>query len=269
MSYVFDAPRVASLPVTGSSAALPRASHLLHRPQLRRPREGNGRDRRPLAAGVFLKPADAIVADGGDVAYPQATADLHHEVEMIVALAARRPRYRGRSRARARVRLRRRTRSDAPRPAGDRESQEPAVGFGEGVRSVRAGLGAAPRATTSRHPRAARLTLSVNGTLRQRADIADMIFTVPEIIHELSKLWELAPGDLIFTGTPAGVAALAARRSLSRRARRHRRARRRASFSDMPRASIGGAASPRPRLAHCNFLSSSRDAPHTRSLRVE
>jgi fumarylpyruvate hydrolase len=54
-----------------------------------------------------------------------------------------------------------------------------------------------------------RLTLSVNGTLRQRADIADMLMTVPEILHELSKLWELVPGDLVFTGTPAGVAALA------------------------------------------------------------
>lgn len=64
------------------------------------------------------------------------------------------------------------------------------------------------RADDVRHPRAARLTLSVNGMLRQRADIADMLFTVPEIIHELSKLWELVPGDLIFTGTPAGVAAL-------------------------------------------------------------
>jgi len=48
----------------------------------------------------------------------------------------------------------------------------------------------------------------VNGQLRQRADIADMLFTVPEIVHELSKLWTLTAGDLIFTGTPAGVAAL-------------------------------------------------------------
>ena len=44
--------------------------------------------------------------------------------------------------------------------------------------------------------------------MRQQADVAEMIFKVPEIIAELSKLWELAPGDLIFTGTPAGVAAL-------------------------------------------------------------
>ena len=69
-------------------------------------------------------------------------------------------------------------------------------------------MSALHRAADIRHPRAARLTLSVNGELRQRADIADMLFTVPEIIHELSRLWTLMPGDLVFTGTPSGVAAL-------------------------------------------------------------
>jgi fumarylpyruvate hydrolase len=58
------------------------------------------------------------------------------------------------------------------------------------------------------HPRQAQLSLDVNGERRQQAAIADMIFDVAAIIHELSKLWTLAPGDLLFTGTPAGVAAL-------------------------------------------------------------
>jgi fumarylpyruvate hydrolase len=58
------------------------------------------------------------------------------------------------------------------------------------------------------HPRHARLSLGVNGETRQDTDIADMIFPVPEIIAELSKLFELKPGDLIFTGTPAGVGPL-------------------------------------------------------------
>jgi fumarylpyruvate hydrolase len=64
-------------------------------------------------------------------------------------------------------------------------------------------------ATAIGHPSQARLTLAVNGALRQQGDIADMLFDVAAIIHELSMLWTLAPGDLIFTGTPAGVAALA------------------------------------------------------------
>jgi fumarylpyruvate hydrolase len=155
----------------------------------------------------FMKPADALVAEGGDVRYPQATADLHHEVEMIVALA-----------------------SGGKDIAVDR-AVEHVFGYGVGLDLTRRDLQAiaktkslpwdsakgfdnsAPvsalrRADATRHPRAARLTLSVNGSLRQRADIADMIFTVPEIIHELSKLWELVAGDVIFTGTPAGVGPL-------------------------------------------------------------
>ena len=64
------------------------------------------------------------------------------------------------------------------------------------------------RASETGHPRQARLSLEVNGAVRQDADIADMIFGVAEVIHELSLLFELHAGDLIFTGTPAGVAAL-------------------------------------------------------------
>ena len=58
------------------------------------------------------------------------------------------------------------------------------------------------------HPRAARLRLTVNGELRQEGDIADMLFGVADIVRELSKLFTLMPGDLVYTGTPAGVAAL-------------------------------------------------------------
>lgn len=59
------------------------------------------------------------------------------------------------------------------------------------------------------HPHAAALTLSVNGELRQHGNTADMLFDVAAIIHELSRLWTLAAGDLIYTGTPAGVGPLA------------------------------------------------------------
>ena len=64
------------------------------------------------------------------------------------------------------------------------------------------------RASDIGHPANAEISLHVNGTLRQQADIADMVFSVAEIIHELSKFYELTSGDLIFTGTPAGVASL-------------------------------------------------------------
>ena len=64
------------------------------------------------------------------------------------------------------------------------------------------------RASESGHPQHAQLSLEVNGAVRQSTDISQMIFSVADIIHELSKLFELHAGDLIFTGTPAGVAAL-------------------------------------------------------------
>lgn len=208
MPYVFDAPRVASLPVVGSNAVFPiHRVYCIGRNYADHAKEmGASPDRaNPV---FFCKPADAVVAEGADIAYPPATADLHHEVEMIVALASG-----GR---------------DIP---VDR-ALDHVFGYGVGLDLTRRDLQAiakakgmpwdsakafdqsAPasalrRADEVRHPRAARLTLSVNGQLRQRADIADMLFTVPEIIHELSRLWTLTAGDLIFTGTPAGVAALA------------------------------------------------------------
>jgi fumarylpyruvate hydrolase len=204
MSYVFDAPRVASLPVTGSNLRFPvHRIYCIGRNYAEHAKEmGAVADRsQPV---FFCKPADAVVVEGGDVAYPSATADLHHEVEMIVGLA------------------------DGGRDIAVDRALDHVFGYGVGLDLTRRDLQAiaktkslpwdaskafdhsAPasalrRVDEIRHPRAARLTLSVNGTLRQRADIADMLFSVPEIIHELSRLWELMPGDLIFTGTPAGV----------------------------------------------------------------
>ncbi|HVT32492.1 MAG TPA: fumarylacetoacetate hydrolase family protein [Rhodanobacteraceae bacterium] len=208
MSFVFDAPHAPSLSIVGSRARFPvHRIYCIGRNYADHAKEmGAAADRaQPV---FFLKPADAIVPEGGEIAYPAGTADLHHEVEMVVALASG-----GR---------------DIP---VDR-ALEHVFGYGVGLDLTRRDLQAtakakglpwdaakafddsAPtsalrRADEIRHPRKGRLTLSVNGTLRQRADIADMLLKVPEIIHELSKLWELVPGDLVFTGTPAGVAAIA------------------------------------------------------------
>jgi fumarylpyruvate hydrolase len=208
MSYVFDAPRIVSLTVAGSSARFPvHRIYCIGRNYADHAREmGAVADRaQPV---FFCKPADALVVDGADVAYPSATEDLHHEVEMIVALAS------------------------GGRDIPIDRALDHVFGYGVGLDLTRRDLQAVAKAKSLpwdaakafdasapvsalrrvdeiRHPRAARLTLSVNGTLRQRADIADMLLTVPEIIHELSKLWTLTAGDLIFTGTPAGVAALA------------------------------------------------------------
>jgi len=207
MSYIIDPPRIASLPVIGSSARFPvHRIYCIGRNYAEHAKEmGAVVDRaQPV---FFCKPADAIVTDGADVAYPPATADLHHEVEMIVALA-----HGGRD------------------IAPDR-ALDCVFGYGVGLDLTRRDLQATAKAKSLpwdsskafdqsapvsalrtvaeiSHPQQAHLALSVNDAMRQQADISEMIFRVPEIIAELSKLWELAPGDLIFTGTPAGVAAL-------------------------------------------------------------
>jgi len=207
MNYVVEAPRIPSIPVAGSQARFPvHRIYCIGRNYADHAKEmGAAVDRaQPV---FFCKPADAIVTDGGDVAYPQATSDLHHEVEMIVAL------------------------SRGGRDIAIENALDHVFGYGVGLDLTRRDLQAiaktkslpwdsakafdqsAPvsalrRVEASDHPKSARLSLSVSGEPRQQSNIAEMIFDVAEIIHELSKLWTLAAGDLIFTGTPADVAAL-------------------------------------------------------------
>jgi len=157
----------------------------------------------------FMKPADAVVADGAQVPYPPATSNLHHEVELVIALA------------------------QGGRDIDPGQARELVFGYAVGIDLTRRDLQAAAKAKslpwdTAKgfdlsapisaihrvaavgHPASGPLTLAVNGQLRQSTDIREMIFDVPSILHELSKLFELRAGDLVFTGTPAGVAALVA-----------------------------------------------------------
>lgn len=156
----------------------------------------------------FLKPADAIVVDG-EVAYPRATQDLHHEVELVVALGR-----------------------DAPDGVLDPADAQPLVfGYGVGLDLTRRDLQSAAKAkglpwdTGKAFDQSApiselvpavaiddlashTLSLAVNGRLRQQSRLDQLIWDVPEILHELSKLYALRAGDLVFMGTPSGVAAL-------------------------------------------------------------
>lgn len=155
----------------------------------------------------FCKPADAAVDDGTDIQYPQATHELHHEVEMVVAL------HSGGADM---------TEGDALRHVFGyavgldltrRDLQAVAKAKGMPWDSAKAFDHSAPlsairAAAEIGHPQNAELTLQVNGQIRQRSDIAQMIFSVPEILARLSRLFELKAGDLVFTGTPAGVGPL-------------------------------------------------------------
>ena len=155
----------------------------------------------------FSKPADALVANGTPVPYPPRTANLHHEIELVVALGTG-----GRNipveNALAHVfgyavgnDL---TRRDLQFEA--REQSRPwdvAKGF-----DASAPLSAIRPVALAGHPERGAIWLEVNGESRQRADLAEMIWSVPEIIAELSTYFELQSGDLIFTGTPEGVGPL-------------------------------------------------------------
>ena len=208
MDLVLPAPTLPSLAVAGSQARFPlRRIYCIGRNYAEHAREMGAEVERAQPM-FFMKPADAVVTDGADVPWPSATADLHHEIEMIVAL--------------------REGGSDIPLA----RALDCVYGYGVGLDLTRRDLQAAAKAKAHPwdsakgfdasapvsaihpvdavgHPRDLPLSLEVNGTVRQRASTGDMIFDVAAILHELSKLWRLAPGDLVFTGTPVGVAALA------------------------------------------------------------
>ena len=155
----------------------------------------------------FTKPADAVMPNGSDVPYPSRTKNLHHEVELVVALGG------GGSDVKADTALSlvfgyavgndltRRDQQGAAKDLG--RPWDTAKGFDHSAPIT-------PIITVAKvgHPVAGRIWLEVNGKPRQQGDLSDMIWKVPEIIAELSTWFELFPGDLIFTGTPAGVGPL-------------------------------------------------------------
>ena len=159
------------------------------------------------AAIFFMKPADAVWTCDDPVPYPSATTNLHHEVELVVAL-----RSGGTGIAAADalqhvygyalgLDLTRRDLQEAAKAKG--HPWDTSKGF-----DASAPIGEIVPVARIGYLTRGLLTLEVNGSLRQRADIASMVFAVPEIIAQLSTLFALRGGDLIFTGTPAGVGPL-------------------------------------------------------------
>ncbi|HEX3396399.1 MAG TPA: fumarylacetoacetate hydrolase family protein [Steroidobacteraceae bacterium] len=148
----------------------------------------------------FGKPADAVVGSGR-LPFPSHTAELHHEVELVVALQGRGVNVAVTDAAAmifghaAGIDLTRRDLQAEAKKSG--RPWDMAKGFDHSapIGPVRTGL----------PPAAGAISLSVDGQTRQNGDLKDMIWSVAEIIAALSSYVELAPGDLIFTGTPAGV----------------------------------------------------------------
>jgi fumarylpyruvate hydrolase len=207
MTFIFPPALTPSVAIAGSDQRLPvHRIYCIGRNYAEHAREmGMAVDR--ATPVFFCKPADAVVADRSQIPYPPATGDLHHEVEMVAAL------HSGGVQIPAAEALRHVFGYGVGLDLTRRDLQSAAKAKGLPWDTAKAFDRSAPvsalrRASEIGHPQHARLTLDVNGTLRQSTDIADMIFSVADIIHELSKLFELHSGDLIFTGTPAGVAAL-------------------------------------------------------------
>lgn len=205
--FVIQPAPQASVAVAGSEARFPiRRVFCVGRNYAAHAREmGKDPDREPPF--FFTKPADAVVAAEGTVPYPPMTENLHHEIELVVAIGK----------------------------AGANVKPEQALdlvwGYGVGVDMTRRDLqdvakkmsrpwdwsksfdasgpcGPLQPASSIGHPSKGAIWLKVNGETRQEGDLTELIWPVADVISYISEAMTLQPGDLIFTGTPAGVGAL-------------------------------------------------------------
>ncbi|HEU5073479.1 MAG TPA: fumarylacetoacetate hydrolase family protein [Polyangiaceae bacterium] len=207
MKYAFPVADVPSVPVSGTDLAFPvRRIYCVGRNYTEHAREmGFDPEREPPF--FFSKPADAVVANGATIPYALATRNLHHEIELVVAIG------------KAGVNIPREaalehvygyavgidlTRRDLQLAARDKgRPWDVGKGFDQS-----APISSIHRVADVGHPASGALWLEVNGKIRQKADLADLIWPVPDVIAFLSELFALRPGDLIYTGTPAGVGPL-------------------------------------------------------------
>jgi len=204
--YVVPAAQIPTVEVAGMAARFPvHRIYCVGRNYGDHVREmGNDPKKPPI---FFSKPADAIVASGASIPYPPATTDFHHELELVVAICEGGANISADSALghvygyAIGVDLTRRDLQAAAKSAG--APWDTAKGFDHS-----APCGAITQITDAGHSREADIWLQVNGEPRQKTSTSQMIYGVAETIAELSKLYTLVPGDLIFTGTPAGVGPL-------------------------------------------------------------
>ena len=196
-----------ALPVVGSSDAYPvRRIFCVGRNYAEHQKEmgGSGREQ-PF---FFIKSAHALVPGGGDVHYPPKTSNFHYETELVVALGKggrRIPAARANEHVYGYAVGLDMTRRDLQQLGKDHGRP---WDFGKDFDEAAPCSELAPAARTGQpafHPSTGAITLKVNGKERQKADLADMIWSVPEQIAFLSEYYTLEPGDLIYSGTPAGV----------------------------------------------------------------
>ncbi len=209
MSFVFDPPARPSAGVLGGGEFPVRRVFCIGKNYADHVKEMGG-DPKSDPPVFFTKPADAIIPTGSVIPYPQATSNFHYEGELVIALKAGGRDLKSREEAGALI-FGQACGCDLTR----RDLQAAAKKAGGPWDTAKAFDNSAPMGLIARiedfRPNLfddARLVLKVNGAEKQNAPLSSMIWTVPEIIIELSRLFELKAGDLIFTGTPEGVGPL-------------------------------------------------------------
>ena len=204
--YVIPPPAVVAVPVAGGGEFPVRRVFCVGRNYAAHAREmGSDPDREPPF--FFMKPADALVLNDADMPYPSQTKDLHHEMEMVVAIG--------------------KGGKDIPIDGALNHVYGYACGLDMTRRDIQnqakkegrpwdmgkgfdqsAPIGTIVPAARCGHPGKGLIELKVNGKVTQTSDLSMLIWSVSETISYLSGLVELAPGDLIYSGTPEGVAAV-------------------------------------------------------------
>ncbi len=212
MKLAIPAPAPVTLPIVGNSDRFPvRRVYCVGRNYAEHAKEMGFTGRE--APFFFMKPADALLVvepgQTGQMAYPTLTQDLHHEIELVVAIG------RGGSHIRAADAMQHvwgygvgldMTRRDLQ---GEMKKQGRPWEIGKAFEQS-GPIGALTPAAQAGDVTQAAIWLQVNGQDRQRSDVSKLIWNIAETIEHLSAAWTLAPGDLIFTGTPEGVAAVKA-----------------------------------------------------------
>jgi fumarylpyruvate hydrolase len=202
--HVIPLPPQIALPVEGTDATFAvRRILCVGRNYAAHRREMGGDDRDPPF--FFAKPADALVPPGRNPAYPTRTANLHHEIELVIAIGGAGANVVPQNALAlvygyaVGVDLTRRDLQNAAKEKGQPWEASKAFDDSAPISAIRHWSGAPPQG---------RIRISLNGEVKQDATVADMIWNVSEIVSEASQLWTLSPGDLIYTGTPEGVGPL-------------------------------------------------------------
>jgi fumarylpyruvate hydrolase len=209
MNYAIDFAGPVTLPVAESNQQFPVGRiYCVGRNYAEHAREmGHDPDREPPF--FFMKPADAIVMSGATIPYPQMTKDLHHEIEMIVAIG------KGGSDITVEKALDHVFGYGVGLDMTRRDLQGEAKKMGRPWEMGKAFDNSAPCTALKTvamvgHPDKGAVWLKVNGEIRQKGDLSEMIWNVPETISYLSRLITLRAGDVIMSGTPAGVGPVSA-----------------------------------------------------------